>query len=292
MQVRLRALEEGDLGAVHALISNIDVVRYMMIPLTKTVEQSRGFLEPCIPDSEQYVTRAIAQAGEDTLLGLCGIVFQKQYESGELWYLLDPGHHGRGITTLAAREMLRFGFEECRLHRIWATCCPENAASMRVLEKCGMRHEGYLVRNLRIQGVWHDTHLYAVTEEEWRTPREHARLEHAAVWVSDLDAATEFYRRWFHAQESALYESSHRPFRSRFLTFDSGARIELMQAPGEQPRPAHIAISVGSPEAVDALVSRMSGSGIAIVSGPRRTGDGYYEAVVAGPDGVPIEITV
>lgn len=118
-----------------------------------------------------------------------------------------------------------------------------------------------------------------------------ARVEHVAAWVLDLERARGFYERWFHAVSTAEYSSSKREFRSRFLSLDGGSRLELMASPEEVPRHAHIAISLGSRPAVDRLVKEMEQAGVQIVSRPRVTGDGYYEAVIADSEGNLVEIT-
>ena len=117
------------------------------------------------------------------------------------------------------------------------------------------------------------------------------KIEHAASWVSDLERACSFYERWFKASKGPQYSSTTRPFTSYFLSLGSGARLELMASPGEVPRVAHIAISVGSREAVDCLIEEMRAAGVPIVSGPRLTGDGYYEAVIINSEGILVEIT-
>ena len=116
-------------------------------------------------------------------------------------------------------------------------------------------------------------------------------IEHAASWVSDLERACSFYERWFEATKGPKYSSTKRPFTSYFLSLASGARLELMASPGEAPRMAHIAVSVGSREAVDRLIEEMKAAGVHIVSVPRQTGDGYYEAVVTDTEGNLVEIT-
>lgn len=118
------------------------------------------------------------------------------------------------------------------------------------------------------------------------------RVDHLAMWVTDLARARAFYERWFHAMPGAIYSSSHRPFRSYFMTFGQGARLELMTTPGEPPRLAHIALATGSRDAVDLLFKRMKADGIQTLSEPRQTGDGYYEAVVGDSEGNLVEITV
>ncbi|HUI53085.1 MAG TPA: VOC family protein [Terriglobales bacterium] len=117
------------------------------------------------------------------------------------------------------------------------------------------------------------------------------KIEHAASWVTDLERACSFYERWFQATKGPKYSSVKRPFTSCFVSLGSGARLELMASPGEAARMAHIAISVGSREAVDSLIAEMRAAGVAIVSGPRVTGDGYYEAVIADSEGNLVEIT-
>jgi lactoylglutathione lyase len=125
------------------------------------------------------------------------------------------------------------------------------------------------------------------------------RIDHVAVWTGDIERLRAFYARYFHATAGAMYENPVKRFHSYFLTFTSGARLEIMQRPAlaaasEQPAQgyAHLAIAVGSEAAVDALAARLREDGYPLVDGPRRTGDGYYEAVVLDPDGNRIEITV
>jgi HAD superfamily hydrolase (TIGR01509 family) len=121
--------------------------------------------------------------------------------------------------------------------------------------------------------------------------RSRGRIEHVAAWVSNLDRARGFYERWFHAASTPEYSSAKREFRSHFLSLDGGPRLELMVSPKDPPRHDHIAISVGSRLAVDRLVKEMEVTGIRIVSRPRVTGDGYYEAVIEDSEGNLVEIT-
>ncbi len=124
------------------------------------------------------------------------------------------------------------------------------------------------------------------------------RLAHVALWTADLDAAARFWATHFGAEIGAEYVSRNRAgFRSRFVKLPDGAALELMTGPwiegpadGERPGWAHIALSLGSAEAVDAAAVRFAEEGL-LVSGPRMTGDGFYEAVARAPDGVLVEIT-
>jgi [ribosomal protein S5]-alanine N-acetyltransferase len=170
--VELRKLNRADVDAVHELLSSMNVVRCMSLPLSSTREQSETLLAELIGEvidgSSVAHTRAICDPNTGELIGLCGICSITASEQGELWYLLRPQLWGHGAATEAARQILRFGFEELKLHRIWATCLPENPASLRVLEKLGMRQEGFQKSSLKIHGVWKDCFLYAMLDDEWR----------------------------------------------------------------------------------------------------------------------------
>ena len=124
-----------------------------------------------------------------------------------------------------------------------------------------------------------------------------ARLEHVGLWVADIDTVAAFYAKYFDAQVGELYRNPRKGFESRFLTFGSGARLEVMtradvtqRAASEQLGLAHVALSVGDEATVDALATRFRADGIEPDSGPRRTGDGYYECVVRDPEGNRVEI--
>ena len=127
------------------------------------------------------------------------------------------------------------------------------------------------------------------------------KIEHIAIWTNDLERLKAFYTKYFNVKSGAKYVNSKRGFESYFLQFDSGARIELMYLPSllslEKSGAsvvgyAHIAISVGSKESVDDITSQAQSAGIVLVSGPRYTGDGYYESVLLDPDGNQLEITI
>lgn len=136
-----------------------------------TEEEARAFVREAQSDLVREfwtsVVRTIATTETDELVGLCGLVVQPAREDAEMWYMVDPRRWGQGIATQAARQLLDLGFEAYNLHRLWACCVPANPASARVLEKIGMRREGYQRLNLKFHGEWMDTLLYAILREEW-----------------------------------------------------------------------------------------------------------------------------
>jgi lactoylglutathione lyase len=126
------------------------------------------------------------------------------------------------------------------------------------------------------------------------------RIEHVAIWTTDLVRCKQFYTAYFGATAGPTYRNPAKGFESCFLGFADGARLEAMTttslslvelAPGAQRFGlTHLAISVGSEQIVEELTQRLRNDGIAVVDGPRRTGDGYYESVIIDPDGNRIEI--
>lgn len=125
------------------------------------------------------------------------------------------------------------------------------------------------------------------------------RIEHAAIYVNDIEAEKKFFTRYFGASAGEMYHNKNTGFSSYFLSFDGGARLELMTAPELQDmdKPGlrtgfeHLAFSVGSCKEVDALTERLRADGYAVVSGPRVTGDGYYESCILDAEGNRIEMT-
>ena len=126
------------------------------------------------------------------------------------------------------------------------------------------------------------------------------RIHHTALYAANLEEARDFFVTYFDAAASDLYHNPKTDFRSYFLRFADGAQLELMTKPGLLPSDqeaahfgyAHLAFSVGSREEVDRLSERLNRDGYMLLSGPRVTGDGYYESCIRGIEGNLIEIVV
>ena len=126
------------------------------------------------------------------------------------------------------------------------------------------------------------------------------RIEHVALYVKDLEAAREFFITYLEGEANDGYYNPKTGFRSYFIRFGDGARLELMNKPDmtdlekslARTGYAHLAFSVGSEARVDQLTERLRVAGYPVLSGPRTTGDGYYESCILAFEGNQIEITV
>ena len=125
------------------------------------------------------------------------------------------------------------------------------------------------------------------------------KIDHIAMYVNDPDAARDFFVRYFDGKSNDGYYNEKTGFRSYFISFDDGARLEIMNKPemSDEEKPLnrtgfiHIAFSVGSRDRVDELTQQLKADGFRIVSGPRTTGDGYYESCIVAVEENQIEIT-
>lgn len=126
------------------------------------------------------------------------------------------------------------------------------------------------------------------------------KIEHVAMYVNDLEAARQFFETYLGGKSNEGYYNKTTDFRSYFISFEDGARLEIMNKPVMNNRDKglndtgyiHVAFSVGSRERVDELTEELKDAGYEVVSGPRTTGDGYYESCIVAVEANLIEITV
>lgn len=127
-------------------------------------------------------------------------------------------------------------------------------------------------------------------------------LEHVAIWTDQLEALKDFYVKFFHAVANEKYTNEKKQFHSYFLTFQSGARLELMSMPNipgnnndrvkaQHQGIIHLAFGVDTMQQVDEKATELKAAGFPILSGPRKTGDGYYEFETLDPDDNRLEVT-
>ena len=127
------------------------------------------------------------------------------------------------------------------------------------------------------------------------------KIEHIALYCRDLEGMKSFFEKYFHGTPNALYHNPRTNLRTYILTFPDGeSRLELMTRPeveGDNDGQfhsgfIHLSFAVGSKEAVDKLTATLMADGYETLSGPRTTGDGYYESCIRGFEGILLEITV
>jgi RimJ/RimL family protein N-acetyltransferase len=168
----LRPVVAGDLDALHAIQSREDVTRWLYYGPRTREETEERLAELSAADGIRadgdHLVLAIQPRDMEELVGTVVLMYRSaEHRQGEIGFVLHPRHHGRGYASEAAREMLRMGFEQLRLHRIVGRCEARNTASARLLERLGMRREAHFRENEFIKGEWQDELVYAMLAEEW-----------------------------------------------------------------------------------------------------------------------------
>jgi RimJ/RimL family protein N-acetyltransferase len=161
----LRPFRADDHAELHAIAGDPEVVRWMDWG-PNTPEETGVFLGYALASEAETPRRtwkfAVTRRADETLIGSAELHIESaEHHRGTMGYLIAPEAQGRGYATEAARAVLDFGLTEGGLHRITATCDPENVGSNRVLEKIGMSREGHLRDHFLIRGEWRDRLLYA-----------------------------------------------------------------------------------------------------------------------------------
>jgi len=166
----LRDFHQEDLQAVHEYASDPEVVKHMPFG-PNTLEDSQSFLDRAMGkqsmDPRTDYELGVALKSEDSLIGVCRVCKASEIEA-HLGYIFNRRYWGEGYATEAARTMVEFAFSELGLHRIYADVHPDNAGSIRVLEKVGMTLEGRRREYMMIHGEYADHLLYSILEREWR----------------------------------------------------------------------------------------------------------------------------
>jgi len=128
------------------------------------------------------------------------------------------------------------------------------------------------------------------------------KLEHIAIWTDNLELLKEYYVKYFGGTSNEKYSNDKNKFSSYFISFDSGARLEIMSKPGipentndrvnaQHKGIIHLAFGADTKHDVDIKAKQLEADGFKILSGPRKTGDGYYEFETLDPDNNRIEVT-
>ncbi|WP_310829162.1 GNAT family N-acetyltransferase [Paenibacillus pedocola] len=166
----IREFTLEDLEEVHAYASDPLVAKYMIWGPNSEAE-TRDYLKLTIDMQKQSPRRgfefAVVLKATNQLLGGCGLHLSDP-KQGEIGYCFNPLFWKQGYTSEAAEALLKLGFREFGLHRIYATCRPDNIGSAKVMQKIGMTYEGHLREHMWHKGGWHDSYLYSILEHEYK----------------------------------------------------------------------------------------------------------------------------
>jgi len=167
----IREFRLEDLVDVHHYSSDPQVTKYMVWG-PNTEEETRQFINIAVEQQRQMIRQdfefAVVLQGTGELIGGCGLHISGSRQ-GEIGYCFNHLYWGQGYATEAAGAMLSFGFQQLGLHRIYATCRPDNLGSAKVMQKNGMKYEGHLREHLWHNGKWHDSYQYSLLESEFNT---------------------------------------------------------------------------------------------------------------------------
>jgi RimJ/RimL family protein N-acetyltransferase len=161
------------------MYSNPDVVRYLYEEPFDLEGARQHLKRRCsidLPTEGSWINLSVEVRDEGVLIGEVGLGFVSQVHAHcEIGYVFDPGYSRMGYATEASSVMVELAFSALGAHRVSGRLDPRNDASARVLERLGMRQEGYLIENEYVKGEWTDEAIYAVLEPEWRAVRGPAR---------------------------------------------------------------------------------------------------------------------
>ncbi|HEX7094524.1 MAG TPA: GNAT family N-acetyltransferase [Acidimicrobiales bacterium] len=170
--VLLREFRSTDAPAALAWTGDPEAVRFVPLgPLD--ANGAVDYVEQLVAESRREpregYTLAIVERATGEVVGSVALgIDSRVHRRAELGYIVRRDRWGRGYATEAASLVIDFAFERLAMHRVWAVCDPDNPASLRVLEKCGMRCEGRLRDDLLVHGTWRDSLLYAVIADDRR----------------------------------------------------------------------------------------------------------------------------
>jgi RimJ/RimL family protein N-acetyltransferase len=169
-RLRLRPYTETDIAEMLPLIGTREVAATTLrIAHPYTEKDATGFL--ALTRDPDKLWLAITLRTDGSQIGGVGLRLDEQHQHAELGYWLGVPYWGKGYATEAAQEMMRYGFEELHLHRIFASHFKHNPTSGRILMKLGMRHEGCQREHLRKWNQFVDSELYGILRQEWDVSR-------------------------------------------------------------------------------------------------------------------------
>jgi len=171
--LRLRGIREDDLLFFYDMYSNPEVMRYTLTDACTRLEDYLPYFENSMRDAmkaEKLRFEYVAELPDGTRIGMGDIDLDRAEPSyaAEIGYMLLPQYWGQGYATRIAGRLLKIGFSELGLKRMFARCNAHNTRSENVMKKCGMRLEGVGIGARFKNGAWQDELRYAITSGEWQ----------------------------------------------------------------------------------------------------------------------------
>ena len=162
-----------DIEDIHTLHSIPEVDEFNTLGIPKNIAETRDVMRPIIEEQNspelKQLSWSIAIKEPYEFIGIAGMnLSAKKYSRGEIYYKLLPKHWGQGFATEVSKVLIKFGFEELKLHIVGAGVATNNLQSIKVLEKSGMTREGLRRKVLPIRGEWVDNYEYAILEDDPR----------------------------------------------------------------------------------------------------------------------------
>ena len=175
-RLTLRPWAADDLDALFRIHSDEENARWLYND-ARSLDETKALLDRKVAGAElrsegEWLSAAVVLRETGELVGDTSLHWvSAEHRGGEIGFVFDRAHHGRGYATESAQPLLAFAFETVGLHRVIGRCERRNAGSARVLEKLGMRCEAHFVENELVKGEWQSELVYALLDREWRAAR-------------------------------------------------------------------------------------------------------------------------
>jgi RimJ/RimL family protein N-acetyltransferase len=190
----LRPYQDSDLNSIHAYSCDTETTQFMQWG-PNSLEQTKDFFTRCIANQtvkpKIIYDFAVIDNASNQLIGSITLRLIKEGSLlGEIGYIYAKETWGKGYASEAARRVMQFGFQDLGLKKISATCDPENIGSTKVLQKAGMKFEGFLSKHLPMKGKWRDSLLYGCAESDFETNLQ-SLLKETEIFVAENQEFTE-----------------------------------------------------------------------------------------------------
>jgi [ribosomal protein S5]-alanine N-acetyltransferase len=185
LRLAFRKLSLEDEQVVYRYSSNPEVTQYVLFPTHKSTEDTRAFIKLNLEKYEKGEIACWAVTLKDTgeLVGTADFVWWNlDHKKAEVGYCFAKEHWNKGYASEALMVLIKFGFIFMDLHRIEARCFEENKASVRVMEKAGMSHEGLMRDMIFTKGRYWNINLYAILKDDFYKLPKYAEFELGVDW--------------------------------------------------------------------------------------------------------------